>query len=230
MCTNSTSSVLLKCKCLLISFCLAVASINSSPLLAQGKDVDIAVPQIVDIQTGNGIPEEPQTFVVTVTDDQAVDTVTLFYRYGESGDFNPEPMKATNGAQYEVTIPAGNVNANSIQYLVRATDASGNSTFRGQVFAPLTAALNADITESTSENEVATTSITPKPETTQPVQPLPIEQSKSSNRTLYTVLGVLAAAVVVGAAAGGGSGSSSGGGGNDCSNEGCTLIFTTTAP
>jgi len=181
--TKSTATnLLVKLKCSLVSLCLTVASINSSPLLAQGQSVDIEVPKITQIQ-------------------KRTEASALLYRFGSAADYTAEPMKPTTGNRYEATLLTDQKSAKLLQYYVETADTSGNSTFRGYAFSPMTLQLTPDLLEQSDGN--ATTDASTDLSVTQPVESGPVKKSGSENRTLYTVLGVLAAAVVVGAVAAG---------------------------
>ncbi len=226
--TNSTATnVLVKLKCSLVSLCLAVASINSSPLLAQGEDVDIEVPQITQIQKRTGALGQSQTIIATVIDNREVQYVTLLYRFGSASDYTAEPMKLTTGNRYEATLLTDQKSAKLLQYYVETADTSGNSTFRGYAFSPMTLQLTPDLLE--PSDGIATADAPTDLSVTQPVGSEPVKKSGSGNRTLYTVLGVLAAAAVVGAvAADGRDGDPPIGGGSE--GDTVTVTFTSTTP
>lgn len=224
------SSFFFKLKCSFVSLCLVVASINPAVLYAQGEDVDIIVPEISQVQKDRGLIGQPQTIVVTITDDRDVDYATLFFRFDESGDFTAEPMKRTQDNRFEATVIPDNKEAKSFQYYIEAADTSGNITFSGYTFNPKTwllipapdspadAELNSGVDSTAASTELPTT---------QSAESTAAATSKPRNRTLYTVLGVLAAVVVVGAAVNSGGGDD---GGQGCQETGCTIRFVSTAP
>lgn len=227
---SSTTQVLLKIKCSLISLCLIVASMHSSTLYAQGEDIDIDVPNISQIQESIGVIGQAQKIIATVKDDRGVKSVTLFYRFGETADFASEPMLQVTTTRFEATALPKNKTAKTFQFYIEAADISGNTTFSGYAFSPKTRQLTTS-SEGDAEQPsqgVAVTPVVPDPSRTQASEPSSTPDVKSGNRTLYTVLGVLAAVVVVGAA------SSLGSGGDDGTpaeaESGGTVTFTTTSP
>jgi len=214
------SSTLLKIKCSLLSLCMVVATLASTPTLSQELNVDIDVPKINQVEENIGVLGEPQTIVATVNDDRAVRYVTLFYRYGESGEFIAEPMKQTAASTYSATLQTSDETTSSIQYYVKAADTSGNITFRGYSSSPKTLQPTPQAIE--QSDFIVVKPVVAESDLTQANSTKPTQTSKS-NRTLYTVLGVLGAIFLVGAVAG----SSGGGGGGVAENVGTVTVIST---
>ena len=184
------------------------------------------------MEQGNGVGGQSQSVVVTITDDRAVDSATLHYRFEESGDFIAQPMKQTKTNRYEATVLPDDKTAESFQYYIEAVDTSGNITFRGYTFNPktwpLTPASESQASSEVRSNSVVSATAIDGAETAQAGESNPPANIKSGNRTLYTVLGVLAAAVVVGAVA-----NNLGDDGNQeqkCEASGCLVTVTATEP
>jgi len=125
--------------------------------------------------------------------------VTLLYRFGSAADYTAEPMILTTGNRYEATLLTDQKSAKLLQYYVETADTSGNSTFRGYAFSPMTLQLTPDLLE--QPDDIATPDASTDLSVTHSVESESIKKSSSGNRTLYTVLGVLATAAVIGAVA-----------------------------
>lgn len=221
----TVSEMFIKMKCSLVSLCLAVACIHSSPLLAQGNDVDIEVPKITQIQKRVEQSGQSQTIIATVIDNRELQYVTLLYRFGPAADYSAEPMKPTTGNRYEATLLTDEKSAKLLEYYVETADTSGNSTFRGYAFSPMTLQLTPFFTE--TYDGVTASDASADPGETQAPDSEPIQKTRSENRILYTVLGVVAAAVVVGAVSNSGDGGTNGG---DAEGEPVTVTFTSNKP
>jgi len=175
--TKSTiAAALLKVQCLFVSFFLVVASIHSSIVYAQGLDVDIVVPEIAQVQEVIGTIGQPQTIVATVEDNQAVKSVTLFFRFSDAGDFASEQMTQITASRFEATVVPQNKTANLFQYYIQASDTSGNSTFNGSAFSPkikqLVIGSDSFTTTDQSSESSTTTSESAELATSQPRQTL----------------------------------------------------------
>ncbi len=222
------SSFALKLKCAFISLCLAAMSINSSALFAQGFDDDIDAPRVSQPLEEGGVVGQPQSVIVTITDDSAIEYATLYYRFGEAGDFIADSMKQSQENSFEAIALPNDSTATSFYYYIKAADSAGNITFSGYKFSPkmwtLTPASKSQASAELQSNAIESTTVTAEQSINQAAEPKPVANVKSGNRTLYTVLGILAAAVVVGAVASGGDG-----GAEECQVAGCDVKFVGTA-
>lgn len=220
--TSFLPSIGHKLKCTFFCFCMAAVSINSSALFAQGIDDDIDAPRVSQALQEGGVIGRPQSVIVTITDDSAIEYVTLYYRFGESGEYVADSMKQSQDNRFEAIALPNNSTATTFYYYIKAADSAGNITFSGYKFSPKTWTLT-PASESQANTELqsnATESTTVQAADTKPVL------NAKSNRTLYTVLGVIAAAVVVGAVVSAGDD----GVAQECQEAGCDVKFVSTAP
>ncbi len=158
--------------------------------------------EVIDTEVAAG---ESQTLTATVTDNIAVESVSLFYRSIGQTEFKQLNMvKLESSDTYAVEIDASLLTEPGIEYYLRAEDTAGNSLLRGFTFEPLVLSVGpATLSGSSSDaGESGKTGL-------------------SSKKYLWIGLGVLA----VGALAAGGGGG--GGGGSDSDGA---LTVTTTSP
>jgi len=108
-----------------------------APGLAQAQSTDIDPPQIELELVEEGIRGETQVFSATVTDDNAVSSMTLHYRLGGDSAYVAAPMSPIEGtAIYTASVDTNGTNASAIQYYMEAKDAAGNRTVQGFAFDP----------------------------------------------------------------------------------------------
>jgi len=169
-------------------FHLLTMTLFSIPNLAWAQNLD-SEPPVIELEIVNeGIRGETQVFSATVTDNVAVTSVMLNFRYdGEQGYSSVSMSLIPNTSIYTASLENPPVSANAIEYYVEARDGGDNRTLQGFSFDPLDRALvSADaITASTDA----------------PQAPL-----STNRKIIYGVLGLL----VVGALAAGSSSSSGG--------------------
>ncbi len=178
------------------------------PVHAQATSDD--EPPVVDLQvveTGN--VGDNQVFSATVTDNQAVSEVVLYYRVAGAGNYQNVPMELIPGTSiYTVTIDVLTDEATVIEYYINASDTSNNRVVRGFAFDPLTRDL-------TAADNLASTAETPVPQAPVDTAAEPISTGLTTGqKVLYGALGILAVGALAAAASGGG-GSSSGSGGTN---------------
>ncbi len=158
----------------------------SNTAWAQNLDSE---PPVIELEIVNeGVRSETQVFSATVTDNIAVTSVMLNFRYdGERSYSSASMTQIPNTSIYTVSLDPGPINANAIEYYVEARDAGDNRTLQGFSFDPLDRALvTADAVTSSVDTQGT---------------------SLSTNRKIiYGVLGLL----VVGALAASSSSSSGG--------------------
>ncbi len=170
-----------------------------SPGLVQAQSTDVDPPFIELELVGEGVTGETQVFSATVSDNESVSSVTLFYRLGSTATYTAVPMSAIQGTDiYTASIDTSNTGANLIQYYMEARDAGGNRTVQGFAFDPFERVLN-------EESVVASESVV----AAAPVVPVAAPRMSTRRKLIYGALGVL---VVGGLASSLGGGSSSGGG------------------
>jgi len=186
-----------------------------SPLLRAGPAAlpssDIIAPTLIhDVFIGHMVSGKNYTFEATATDNEYIESVSLYYRPVHSSAYKRVPMKRIKDTYfYTLTLDKSELKPPGIEYYIEAVDTSKNSLTAGFAFAPLIVNISKSI-----EQIVAAS--------TQP-EVAPIEES-SSNKWLWIGLGVLVLAV----AAGGGGGGGGGGAGSTAS--GSTVVVTTPLP
>jgi hypothetical protein len=169
---------------------------------------DLIAPQVIhETIKEPSAPGTNQKITAVVTDNVAVQSVTLFYRSVGSKDYKRKPMKTQESDIYSAVIDADEMRTPGIEYYIQATDSSGNNLLHGYSFSPLLVTVSASAAAT-----VATTSAGKE------VNMAP-KKEESSNKWLWIGLGVAAIA----AAAGGGGGGSS-------EPSTATLTITTTEP
>ena len=156
---------------------------------AWAQDLD-SEPPVIELEIVNeGVRGETQVFSATVTDNVAVTSVMLNFRYDGEKNYSSASMTLIpNTSIYTASLASAPISANAIEYYVEARDGGDNRTLQGFSFDPLDRALvSADqITEPTD------------------TQRAPLSTNR---KIIYGVLGLL----VVGALAAGSSSSSGGG-------------------
>ncbi len=85
--------------------------------------VDGTPPEITDHTPGNATTGDDFTFNATVTDNLAVDTVTVTYWYGSG---TPTTATMETGSDYMKTITIAEDAIHDLHYYINATDTSGN--------------------------------------------------------------------------------------------------------
>jgi len=144
-------------------------------------------------------------FSATVTDNQDVLEVVLYYRVADSGDYLYAPMQAIPGTSiYTVTVDIDTTESVVLEYYVNASDVSNNRVVKGFSFDPLLRTLEAPEQIATAPEPV------PAAETAA-TTPAPAAPSMTTGRKiLYGALGILAVGALAAAAnSGGGGGASS---------------------
>jgi len=171
-----------------------------APGLAQAQAPDIEPPVIEIEQVVEGGRGDTQVFSATVTDDNQVSSMTLFYRFGNDSAYAAVPMSVIQGTSiYTASIDTNDTTASTIQYYMEAKDAGGNRTVQGFAFDPFERAL-IDENISVAESNTA------------PVVPVVPPKRSLGRKIAYGVLGVLIVGGLAAAASGGGGG---GGGGDE---------------
>jgi|SRR5581483_72041 len=87
------------------------------------------------------IAGSPFVIEAVVTDNFEVEEVTLYYRVKGAETYSPIRMEPVNEDLFSVTLPSQEVTTGQIEYYIEATDPSGNISFRGFSFTPLSVAI-----------------------------------------------------------------------------------------
>lgn len=182
-----------------MAFCLAFCQLTltlggASPARAQVED---NTPPAIEFQPlEEGRRGDTQVFSANVSDDSAIESVTLRYRLESGEPYASLPMKPLGGTNiYTASIAGADADAESIQYYIEAIDAVGNRSIEGFAFDPLERVLR------TPGVPIAG----PAPESEGPASGLTTTQ-----KILYGVLGVVVVGAIAAAAGGGGGGSGGG--------------------
>jgi len=186
---------------------LLTLSLIYSPIIRADSlalpSTDLVAPQVLhETITEPAAPGESHKFSATVTDNVAVQSVTLFYRTKGTQSYKRKPMVSQGKDVYTAIISGDEMQPPGIEYYIQATDTSGNNLLHGYSFSPLVVAVTGAAAVAPAKKPLAAKS----------------KEEKSSNKWLWIGLGVLAAAALAG---GGG-----GGGGTDTA----TLSITTSEP
>lgn len=195
-----------------ISFLLSlILSLSPAMIpLANGQTAnDITPPKVLHEPDSSSVAaNRPHVITATVSDDNGVGKVTLFFRNMGESVFNSVEMTPTDTINvYMTELDSSVLSPPGLEYYIQAEDSAGNTLLRGFTFEPLV--LN--VTEGTDSRVLAS-------ESAKEVN----ESSTSSNKWLWIGLGVLA---VGGLAAAGG-----GGGGGSGSSDGDTVTISAPIP
>jgi len=191
----------------LLSFVLILSAPGARIALAQSTQAstDFEIPVLTITQQPSGLRGEPQNITVSVTDDTAVKSVQLFFRFSANDQFTGVAFeRVADSDNYSYSIDTASNESDRIQYYMLAEDIAGNVVQRGYAFAPLSWSLS-DSSPTTSATQT---------------------KASSGNKILYVVLGVLAAGALAGLA----SSSGGGGDGGGCDSTGCVLTLTSPSP
>jgi len=195
-------------------FFLAMSMVFS-PLLRAAKaklpTSDIIAPTLIhDVFIGNIVSGQDYTFEATATDNEYIESVSLYYRPLHSSAYKRVSMKRIKDTYfYTYTLDKSELKPPGIEYYIEAVDTSKNSLTAGFAFSPLI------VNVSKSIEQIVATSEQP--------ELAPIEES-TTNKWLWIGLGVL----VLAAAAGGGGGGGGGAAGSTASSS--TVVVTTPLP
>ena len=170
---------------------LGLTSAVPGPVMAQA--IDSEPPQVTFDRLGEGVRDDTQVVSATVTDNVAVESVVLHYRFDNEASYRTIPMSRLASTDiYSASVEPSSGDELMLYYL-ETRDSSGNRTLEGFSFDPIERVLVA-------ANVVATTADAPSG-----------TAISTRSKILYGVLGL----VVVGALAAAAGGSSGGGGGGD---------------
>lgn len=146
---------------------------------------------------------DSQVFTVTATDNQIIQSIVIFYRMGPDADYQSANMMQIGETDlYTLTIPANSIPESTelIQYYIEAKDQAGNRTLQGFSFDPAErvlidsgSALAGNTPQKAQEEESALGSLS------------------TTQKVVYTALGVILVGALIAAAGSSDSGGSSGG-------------------
>ena len=170
---------------------LGLAGVVPGSVMAQA--VDSEPPQVTFDRLGEGVRDDTQVVSATVTDNVAVESVVLHYRFDNETSYRTIPMNRLASTDIYSASVEPSPGDELMLYYLESRDSSGNRTLEGFSFDPVERLL-------VDANVVATTTDAPSG-----------ASISTRNKILYGVLGL----VVVGALAAAAGGSSGGGGGDD---------------
>lgn len=206
-------------------FALSLAILMSASQMMAGiasaQVPDSEAPVLIHRQADSaGVAGELQTFLARVSDDYEVESVTLFYRQSDQGDFTQIPMRALFDSLDEYMIAVETVDSayEGLQYYIVARDTSGNVTNRGFEYAPIVLPL---VPPAVIANN--------RPVTDPVAVPPPSQRSEGGFSSTSVLLG-LGALVLLGALAGGSSDSGDSGPINGGDPDTVTLTIITDGP
>lgn len=188
-------------RCLGLSLAVLIGFSQLLAGIASAQVADTEAPVLIHRQADSaGVAGELQTFLARVSDDFEVESVTLYYRQSDDGEYTQIPMRALFDSLDEYMIAVETVESayGGLQYYIEARDSSGNVTNRGFEYAPIVLPLEPAAV--IADNRPVT-----EPVATQP----PAQQSEGGFNSTTVLLG-LGALVLLGALAGAGSGGDSG--------------------
>lgn len=207
-----------------LSFLTGLALVGPSVLYAQATNStiveDIFAPFIDHIALDQSFPEKtPVEIQSTVSDDQSIQGVVLFFRSGEGSEsYMKIPMQSDGENRYTALIPGPRVVSPLVEYYIQASDISGNTAYRGSASSPLRISVGNSPQRSMKRPESALNTSLDEDET---------EESQSGRSSLkpwykkWWVWGI-GVAVIVGAAS---AGSDGGGGGTGPSHGGLQVTW-----
>lgn len=209
-------ALLLACVFTASSICMPLAHAqNNNPAAAAAIDYE---PPLLDHDVvARGVAGESQVFLASVSDDQALDEVTLFYRFRGDDRFASLPMQPLGESDnYTATVNTSARDVRNIEYYIEARDASGNRVVQGFVFEPLVRVLEPPPVALGESGQTGET---------------PAQGMSLTRKIVYATLGILVVGGVISALdRGGDSGndSNAGSGGSDTGGDGDTTPTTDT--
>ncbi|MBI5574460.1 MAG: lamin tail domain-containing protein, partial [Elusimicrobia bacterium] len=100
-----------------------------------GKNNSISVPNIIHIPVTVSTAGTNIEITAEITDTDGISSATLYYKITGSGTFLQASMSASSNT-YTATIPSNSVTTSGVDYYIKATDNSSNSS-SNPLFAPL---------------------------------------------------------------------------------------------
>jgi len=166
---------------------------------------DVIAPRVVHQAQNRGTnPNGTYFFSADVTDDIAVQSVTLFYRTIGDQQYVAIPMMQAKPPSYGALLSPQSVKAPGIEYYIQAKDSSGNAVLVGAAFSPLKMAV---ITPAVGDGKsLATQQISSAADTSSKDEPAK-EKTSGINKWWWIAAGAVVVGLVAGGSGGGGGGS-----------------------
>ena len=187
--------------------------------IASAQVADTEPPVLIHRQADSaGIAGELQTFLARVSDDFEVESVTLYYRQSDAGEFTQISMRALFDSldEYMIAVETRESAYEGLQYYIEARDSAGNVTNRGFESAPIILPLEPAAV--VADNRPVTEAVA--------TQPSAQQSGGFNSRNILLGLGALVLLGALAGSGGGGGGGSSDGGNPDT----VTLTIITDGP
>ena len=163
---------------------------------------DIIAPKVVHESESRGVnPNGTYFFSADVTDDVAVQSVTLFYRTKGDQHYVAIPMTSSKPPSYGALLSPESVKAPGIEYYIQAKDSSGNAVLVGAAFSPLSMAVLVPVNPKALASKQTSSSTD-----TSPGGDTGTEKKSSNAKWWWIAAGVVVVALVAGGGGGGGGG------------------------
>ena len=182
-------------KVLVLTF--LITNIAQADQFALPAVTDMTAPVVVQSNYATNIEAgEDHQILVTVTDNIAIKSVTLFHRDIGSNEYQAKTMHNIVGTDnYATTVSADQLNIDGIEYYIQATDSSDNTLLHGYAFSPIIIPIKHQVVD--TQSAVST-------------EPKLTLKKEKSYKWLWIGLGTLAVGAIA-AGGGGGGGDDSGG-------------------
>ena len=191
--------------CLLAALQIVVSAASVLTPQAYAQALDTQPPDVGFDTVDEARKGDSQVFTVTATDNKAIQSIVIFYRMGPDADYQRADMSQIGETDlYTLLIPADAIPESTevIQYYIEARDEAGNRTLQGFSFDPAERAL-VDSPSSTAGDTLAADSTSPPAqEDTDTV----LGSLSTTQKVVYTTLGVIVVGALIAAASGGGGG------------------------
>lgn len=173
---------------------LLLALAVAPPTFAQSGDDE---PPLIEFEPlAEGRRGDTQVFSAKVSDDVAIESVTLRYRLSADESYRSAPMVPLAGtAIHSASIEIPGDEVSSIQYYIEAKDTSGNRSIEGFAFDPL---------ERRLVEQPVPIAQAPASGSVEPASEVQAGGMSTGRKVLYGVLGVVAIGAIAAAASGGG--------------------------
>lgn len=188
-----TSTTLCRFIARLLTYCpIALICLHLVVQPAHAQVVDTEPPVVGFDTVDEARKGDSQVFTVTATDNQSIQSLAIFYRFGPDSEYQSASMSRIGETDlFSFTIRADAIpdSVDVIEYYLEAKDDSGNRTLQGFSFDPVERAL--------AEN----TAISDGSARAEKTEPLATSGSLSTSRKIvYGVLGVVVVGALIAAA------------------------------
>ena len=190
-----------KLACLLAALQIIVSCAGMFPPLLHAQILDTEPPDVGFDTVDEASKGDSQVFTVVATDNESIESIVIFYRMGPDADYQSANMTRIGETDlYTLLIPADAIPdaTEVIQYYIEAKDKAGNRTLQGFSFEPAERVLIE------SSSSIAGNAPAPTQEESRSV----LGSLSTTQKVVYTALGVIVVGALIAAASGGSGGSS----------------------